>query len=98
LPEGEELVKAVATEVSWVAKAEGVFVNLDSVFGTIAYACKHHGSHKASMLQDLLAGKRTEVDALNGAIVKIAKHHGIATPLNTVLGSLVRLAELGDHS
>lgn len=98
LEEGVSLVRAVAAEVAAVAKAEGVAINLDTVFNMIAYACEYHGEHKASMLQDLLAGKQTEVDALNGAIVRIAEIHGVETPLNALLGNLVRLAELGDHA
>ncbi|MFK7994319.1 MAG: ketopantoate reductase family protein [Granulosicoccus sp.] len=98
LPDAQSLARAVATEVVDVASAEGVLVSLDAVFDTIAYACEHHGSHKASMLQDLLSGKRTEVDALNGAIVNRGKRRGIPTPLNATLATLIRLAELGDHA
>lgn len=98
LPDARSLVRAVAKEVADVAQAEGVPVSLDAVFDTIAYASEHHGSHKASMLQDLLNNKRTEVDALNGAVVDLGRRHGIPTPLNAMLATLIRLAELGDHS
>ncbi|MFK7889944.1 MAG: ketopantoate reductase family protein [Granulosicoccus sp.] len=98
LAEAGALTHAVAREVAAVATANGVPIDLQAVFHTIAYACKNHGSHKASMLQDLLAGKRTEVDALNGAIVAMGKRHGIDTPLNATLATLVRLAELGEHT
>lgn len=98
LPDAIELARSVAREVAAVAKEEGLCINLDAVFSTIAYACEHHGGHKPSMLQDLQSGKRTEVEALNGAIVRLGKRHGIATPLNTTLATLIRLAELGDHA
>ncbi|MFK7859553.1 MAG: ketopantoate reductase family protein [Granulosicoccus sp.] len=98
LPDAGTLIRAVATEVADVASAEGVPVSLDAVFETIAYACENHGGHKASMLQDLQNGKRTEVDALNGAIVDLGQRQGVPTPLNATLATLVRLAELGDHS
>ena len=98
LSEGRDLARSVATEVAALAAAEGVPFSLEAVFETIAYACEHHGTHKASMLQDLLSGRRTEVDALNGAIVALGHRHDIATPLNATLATLVRMAELGNHS
>jgi 2-dehydropantoate 2-reductase len=89
------LVRDVAQEVASVARVMGITINLEAVFETIDYACEHHGEHMPSMLQDLLAGKRTEIDALNGAIVKYAKEHGINVPLNTQLAGLIRMAEQG---
>ena len=90
-----DLVKAVAREVAEVAKAESVEVDLDSVFSTIEYACGHHGAHIPSMLQDLLQGRQTEVDALNGAIATRAETADIDAPLNRQLAGLIKLAELG---
>jgi 2-dehydropantoate 2-reductase len=89
------LVQDVAKEVASVAEAMGITVDLEAVFATIEFSCRYHGEHMPSMLQDLLAGKRTEVDALNGAIVKYANAHGVAAPLNTHLAGLIRMAEQG---
>lgn len=89
------LVQDVAKEVAIVASAMGISVDLEAVFSTIDFACQHHGGHMPSMLQDLLAGNRTEVDALNGAIVRYANVHDIAAPLNTQLAGLIRMAEQG---
>ncbi|MGC8863062.1 MAG: ketopantoate reductase family protein, partial [Armatimonadota bacterium] len=50
-------------------------------------------AHFASMSQDLQAGRRTEIDALNGAIVELGKEAGIDCPVNAVLTELVRAAE-----
>jgi 2-dehydropantoate 2-reductase len=50
--------------------------------------------HESSMLQDIRAGQRTEVDALNGAIVELGRRHGVATPCNdTIVGLLHALEE-----
>lgn len=46
-----------------------------------------------SMLQDLLKGKKTEIDYLNGAIVKLGKKLGIPTPLNKLLTVLIKALE-----
>ncbi len=95
LPEATELARSVAREVADVANVEGLPISLDTVFSTIAYACEYHGGHKPSMVQDLLSGKRTEVEAINGAIVELGRKHGLETPLNSTLATLIRLAELG---
>lgn len=50
-------------------------------------------AHRSSMLQDVEAGRRTEIDYLNGAVVRMGKPHGIATPSNDAVASLVRARE-----
>ena len=49
--------------------------------------------HESSMLQDLRAGKRTEIDALNGAVVRLAQQAGVATPINATLVDVIRFLE-----
>ena len=48
------------------------------------------GKHKASMLQDVEAGRQTEVDFMNGAIVQWGEKVGVPTPLNKALWALVK--------
>lgn len=45
--------------------------------------------HTSSMLQDIRAGKRTEIDALNGQVIRLGQKYGIATPYNHALYQLV---------
>jgi 2-dehydropantoate 2-reductase len=52
--------------------------------------------HYASTLQDLRAGKRTEIDALNGAIVRLGARYGLAVPANETAYRLVKFLE-GNH-
>jgi 2-dehydropantoate 2-reductase len=49
--------------------------------------------HHSSTLQDLRAGKRTEIDALNGAIVALAREHGIDAPANEVVYRATKFLE-----
>jgi len=49
--------------------------------------------HKSSMLQDIAAGKRTEIDALNGMVVRLAQQHGVAVPYNHTLCNLIQFVE-----
>ena len=48
------------------------------------------GKHRASMLQDVLAKRPTEVDFMNGAIVRWGDQLGVPTPLNRALWKLVK--------
>lgn len=49
--------------------------------------------HRPSMLQDLKKGKRTEIDALNGAIVALGKKYEVKTPVNAELTKLIKTRE-----
>ncbi|MHC4718708.1 MAG: ketopantoate reductase family protein [Planctomycetota bacterium] len=49
--------------------------------------------HRPSMLQDLAAGKPTEIDALNGAVVRLAAEKGLPAPVNETLVRMVRFLE-----
>jgi len=89
-----ELAKAVAVEVASVANAHGIDVQIESVYRMIALACEEHGDHIPSMSQDLISKRRTEVDSLNGAVVVMAEKCGIPAPVNSMLATLVRLAEV----
>ena len=50
-------------------------------------------AHHASMLQDIQRGGKTEIDALNGAVVELGRSHGVDTPVNEVVAALVRAKE-----
>ncbi|GIW40900.1 MAG: 2-dehydropantoate 2-reductase [Candidatus Binatia bacterium] len=49
--------------------------------------------HRSSMLQDLERGRRTEIEAINGAVWRLAERHGMAAPYNEALTRLVRYRE-----
>jgi 2-dehydropantoate 2-reductase len=51
--------------------------------------------HKSSMLQDIAAKKRTEIDALNGAVIELAERLKIPVPYNSVAYNLVKFIEAG---
>lgn len=51
------------------------------------------GGHRSSMLQDLQAKRRTEIDALNGAVVELAHQYGYDAPVNAVITSLIKFIE-----
>lgn len=50
-------------------------------------------AHRASMLQDIQRGRKTEIDALNGAVAALGRRLGVATPVNNVITVLLKSKE-----
>lgn len=92
-PAARALAHRIAGEVLAVAGAEGLQVDTAGVHATLDHALDHHLAHKPSMLQDLLAGRPTEIDAINGEVLRVAARHGMAAPCTEALDALVRLRE-----
>ena len=49
--------------------------------------------HRSSMQEDIEQGRRTEIDALNGAVARLGRKHGIETPANETLTGMIRFLE-----
>lgn len=97
-PGAKELAHNIAKEVAMVANTRNIEINLEHVYNMITLACTKHSDHIPSMLQDLQAARRTEVDALNGAVARIADQSQVAAPLNSTLTTLIRLAEISHQT
>jgi|CZCB01.1.fsa_nt_gi 2-dehydropantoate 2-reductase len=91
--DGRNLAFQVADEVLNVAKSKGIVVNKEKVKEMMDEAFIKHFDHQPSMLQDLKAGKMTEIESINGAVVREAKKIGCAVPATEVLYKLVRVLE-----
>jgi 2-dehydropantoate 2-reductase len=87
------LAHRIGTEVLAVAVADGVRVDDAGLHATLDHALDHHLAHKPSMLQDLLAGRPTEIDAINGEVLRAARRLGVPAPCTESLDALVRLRE-----
>ena len=85
--------KSVAAETCEVAIANDIKIDKEKVFKNIELSCREHGNHKPSMLQDILLKKQTEIDALNGEVIKIGSSLDIDTPLNSSLFHLIKAKE-----
>jgi 2-dehydropantoate 2-reductase len=92
-PDGKHLAHELANEGISIARAEGVAVDEEAIHNLINFACATHTYHKPSMLQDLEAGRQTEIESLNGYIHECGKRHGIKTPLSDMILRLVRLLQ-----
>ena len=88
------LVSGLVDEGKAVATAERIELDADPE-ELIDHAAKPDVAydHKASMLQDVEARRPTEIDYLNGGIVRFGKWRGVATPLNKAVWALVRGVE-----
>ncbi len=85
------LVSGLVDEGKAVAAAQGVELDADPE-ELIDHAARPDVAydHKASMLQDVEARRATEVDYLNGGIVRAGEEQGVATPLNRAVWALVK--------
>lgn len=81
-PETSALLRGMLTEVDAVARAEGVALPADAVDRAFATAAGMGPEGRSSLYYDLAAGRRLELEALNGTVVRLGRRHGIPTPLN----------------
>jgi 2-dehydropantoate 2-reductase len=84
-----ELVDALAAETVAVGQALGLDVDLDERLERIHATLEGAGKGKASMLQDVEARRKTEVEVVNGAVARLAAEHGVAAPLNAAMDALI---------
>jgi 2-dehydropantoate 2-reductase len=93
-PDLRQLVSGLVDEGKEVAGAQGIELDADPE-DLIDHAAKPEVAydHKASMLQDVEARRTTEIDYLNGGIVRFGREHGVPTPLNQAIWALVKGVE-----
>lgn len=83
-----QLMQDVVEECRAVARAEGVTLPGDPLKAVLGLAATMSGQY-SSTAQDVMRGKPSEIDHLNGLVVRLGERHGIATPVNRVLHALV---------
>lgn len=92
IPPAWELAVAAATEARQVARAAAVPLEVDPAT-RLREVCTATGGNRSSMLQDILAGRPTEIDALNGQVAARGATLGIPTPVNACLTGLLKALE-----
>ena len=93
--EARLLLHVVVEEACAVAVAQGVHFDVDPVQAGLATFARFAPEAKSSMQRDLERGGRLEVEALNGAVVRLGRALGIATPANQAIYAALRLAVSG---
>jgi 2-dehydropantoate 2-reductase len=89
-PSARAMMGALATETARVAQAENIQLPFEDPIKMAEDVARKTAANTSSMLQDVLRGAPTEIDAICGAVVRAAKKHGIETPVNRVCWDLVK--------
>jgi 2-dehydropantoate 2-reductase len=92
-PAAYELLGLVAEETAAVAGALGIALPYADAAARVRQHCRDVGPSKPSMLQDMERGRPTEIDAINGAVVREGQRVGVPTPFNQALLLLVKARE-----
>ena len=89
------LVSGLVDEGKAVVAAQGIVLDMDpeELIDRSSQPDQAHG-HKASMLQDVEARRRTEIDYLNGGIARFGRELGVPTPLNDAVTALIKGVEI----
>jgi 2-dehydropantoate 2-reductase len=85
-------VEGVVREAVSVAVKEGVKRDEKKVIEMVYYVAEKTSGNTSSMLSDILRGRTTEIESINGYIIRLAKKHNIEVPVNETLCELVRSA------
>ena len=88
-PEALRLMEQAANEVAAVARAKGIALPFADAAAEARRVAAATASNLSSMLQDVLRGAPTEVEAINGAVVREGVRAGVPTPVNEELRRLV---------
>ena len=96
-PETRELMRLMVAEIYQVARAQGVGLHHADAAAYFRHFLENlvppTAAHWPSMWQDLQAGRRTEIEALNGAICRYGRETGVSTPYNEAVSRLIRFME-----
>jgi 2-dehydropantoate 2-reductase len=92
-PEAREIMKNLVEEGKRVALAKGIRLPYTDAVKKVEDACIATRPNHSSMLQDVLAQRETEVDFINGAIVREGERLGVETPVNRTITNLVKTIE-----
>ncbi len=92
-PDAQALMEALMREVIVLAQCIGVNLGDQDLDGWYAVLKTLSPEGKTSMLQDIEAGRKTEVEAFAGKVVELGKLHGIPTPVNQTLLTIVHVLE-----
>ena len=87
------LGKEIILETRDVALADGVDVSEDECLFMFNKIVDSKQTNKSSMAFDVLYKRKTEIDFISGAVSKIGKKHGIATPLNDLMYKMIKVKE-----
>lgn len=92
-PDARWIATQVVDECEAVAQGLGIPFQRDQVLARMEEVFIHQAEHVASMLQDRRAGRRTEIESINGGVIRFANELGVNVPVLKTLYHLVRFSE-----
>lgn len=90
----KRILRDAVTEATRIAKRKRIKLAYDDPLAKVEAVCESTSGNLSSMLQDVLRKKRTEIDFINGVILRLGQELGIAVPTNKLLVDLVKTIEL----
>ncbi len=90
---GRELATSCAAEAYEIGRARGVAFTFDDPVRYVVEFGEKIPDARPSMLLDYLAGRRGEIDVINGSIPRVAQELGLEAPVNTTVSAIVRVKE-----
>ena len=88
-----KILREAVTEATRIAERKRIKLIYDDPLAKVEAVCEATSLNVSSMLQDVLRKKRTEIDFINGVIVRQGQELGIAVPVNAILVDLVKTIE-----
>jgi 2-dehydropantoate 2-reductase len=92
-PATERIMAEAVREALQVAAARGIPLIFEDPLEEVRKVCRLTAANVSSMLQDVLREKKTEIDYINGAIVRAGDQLGLSVPTNSLLTGLVQALE-----
>ena len=90
-----ELLRSLIAEAVTAARAHGFNLDVTEMQRLTFAVCEQTAANECSMLQDIKAGRRTEIESITGEIVAAARKYNIKTPFNTGIYQLIKALESG---
>jgi 2-dehydropantoate 2-reductase len=90
---GRRLIHEIVEECAAIVRAKGINLIFDDPEGRVLAVCEGTAANINSMYQDVLAGRRTEIDFINNALAEEADRLGVAAPVNRTLALLIKSLE-----
>jgi 2-dehydropantoate 2-reductase len=93
LPEARELMRLACREVALLAEREGIALTEADIEDFFPIFARLAPDGKPSMLQDVEAHRKTEVEMFAGTVVAFGRRHGVPTPVNATLLAMIHVIE-----